>query len=361
LFFIVILASRPVTAQDPFFYDGTRALSLGRAFTGLVDDENSLFYNPAGLARFDGGRVSLSGYIQQYSWQSSAQILGGIQPNFTDRGLNVSYVQNRFGLSYSTTGKGWWDEVSMGSWSESGFTTEKVRPVNYEHFLTGSYAHELSSRISIGLTCKYLHYSYHSDADLFDDKDAAALDLGLLLLPCDKLSVGINLMNAASSKIDYLIYNDFRAIAFLSELPVNLTVGINYIPIKSVTITADARHLTEDDAANDNSDVLLEFKRSWHIGLEWRPVKGLSIRAGYFRCERPVQRSYPAVPFDASGSDHYEYNKYNNLTIGAGYAYRRFSIDLCIKNDDRESQVDKSQTTLRDSTLMGAGSISYSF
>ena len=359
--FIIIMSAASIGAQEPFFYDGTRALSLGKAFSALADDENALFYNPAGLTRMEGHRISLSGYIQQYSWTFDEQAIEGINPNFTDRGFTVSYVQNRFGISFSMTGKGWWDHIDFGRWMPEGTVINSERRVDYERYVTACYAHEILSWISLGITGKYLHFSSHFGSSLIDDLDGVTFDIGLLLDPSDRLSIGLNLQNTISSDINYAVYNDFSTIAFLSELPVNLTIGISWLPIDALTIAADVRNIFQDDVKNAISDYILEFKRSYHLGTEWRPTSGLALRAGYYKCERPVHRMYPVTPFGDTGPDSYEYETYNNFALGAGYFYRGFSFDLGVKFDDRKSKMDESPSTLRDSTAMGSASISYTF
>ena len=359
--FIISLSASTIHAQEPFFYDGTRALSMGKAFTGLADDENALFYNPAGLTRIDGRTISLSGYIQQYSWEVT---IFNMAPNFTDRGYSVSYVQHRFGFSYSMTGKGWWeswDREEREIYMPEG-STLSTRWVNYEHYLTASYAHEILPWLDLGLTGKYLHFSPYIEQDVFDDTDAVTFDIGLLLEPTDRLSLGLNLLNAVSSEINYSVYNDYTTVACLSELPVNLAAGIAWLPIDALTIMADVRNLLQDDVKNAINEHLLEFKRSYHLGIEWRPTSGLALRGGYYRCERPVRQVYPVTPFGDTGPDYYEYETYNNFALGAGYDYQGFSFDLGVKLDDRKSKMDESTTSqVRDCTAMGSASISYSF
>ena len=357
----LVLSPVKIEAQEPYFYDGTRALSLGKAFTGLADDENALFYNPAGLTRIEGRTISLSAYIQQYSWEVTSF---NMAPNFTDRGFTVSYVQKNFGISYSMTGKGWWeswDREERDIYMPEG-STLSTRWVNYEHYLTASYAHEILPWLDLGLTGKYLHFSPHSDIERLGDRDGFTFDLGLLLNPADRLSIGLNLLNALSSDINYTVYNDYTSVAWLSELPVNLAVGIAWIPIDALTITADVRNLLQDDVKSAFSDYDLEFKRSYHFGLEWRPTAGLALRGGYYWCERPVDQVYPVTPFGDTGPDCYEYETYNNFALGAGYFYRGFSLDLGVKLDDRKSKMNESTTSqVRDSTAMGSASISYTF
>ncbi len=361
--YILILSATSIGAQEPFFYDGTRAMSMGKAFTGLADDENALFYNPAGLTQIEGHRISLSGYIQQYAWEITMELLEGWAPNFTDRGYTVSYAKHRFGISYSMTGKGWWeswDREEREIYMPEG-STISTRWVNYEHYLTASYAHEILPWLDLGLTGKYLHFSPHSDIERLGDRDGFTFDLGLLFDPVDRLSIGLNLLNALSSDINYTVYNDYTSVAWLSELPVNLAVGIAWLPIDALTITADVRNLLQDDVKSAFSDYDLEFKRSYHFGLEWRPTAGLALRGGYYWCERPVKRIYMGgVVFNTIYS--YEYDSYNNFALGAGYMYKGFSFDLGGKLDDRKSKMNESTTSqVRDCTAMGSASISYSF
>lgn len=53
--------SRAGTSAFPFLKInvGARAVAMGGAFTGLADDESSLYYNPAGITSFDKHRVIL--------------------------------------------------------------------------------------------------------------------------------------------------------------------------------------------------------------------------------------------------------------------------------------------------------------
>jgi len=361
---ILILSAIPIIAQEPYFYDGTRAMSMGKAFSALSDDENALFYNPAGLTRVKDRRVSLSGYIQQYSWEITVSGLEGFAPNFTDRGFIISYIQNRIGISYSLTGKGWWESFENGErdiYMPEGSPTSSNRPVNYEHCLTACYAHTILPCLDLGLTGKYLRFSPHVDSERLEDRNGFTFDLGLLLRPAERLSIGLGLLNAVSSDMNCIIYNDYIAVAYLSELPVNLTAGITWLPIDPLTVTADVRNILQDDVRSALNDYDFEFRRSWHLGIEWRTRPWMALRGGYYRCERPVERVYMGGIFDDAAYS-YEYNTYNDFSFGAGFLYRKFTLDTGFKLDDRSSRMNESATTeLRDSTVMGSVSVSYSF
>ncbi len=47
---VLLLAGRPLDSQA-ILYEGIRPLGMGNAFTAVSDDENAVFYNPAGLSR----------------------------------------------------------------------------------------------------------------------------------------------------------------------------------------------------------------------------------------------------------------------------------------------------------------------
>lgn len=51
---VLVLTGLPASAKVyPSFYRGVRPLGMGDAFTAVADDENALFYNPAGLSKID--------------------------------------------------------------------------------------------------------------------------------------------------------------------------------------------------------------------------------------------------------------------------------------------------------------------
>lgn len=358
---ILLLSATSLSAQEPYFYDGTRSLSMGKAFVGLADDENAIFYNPACLSRIEGHKVSLSGYIQQYSWEVTVWPLAGWKPNYTDRGFTASYVQKRFGISFSYTGKGWWEDVTISDWMSGTSYTKK--PMDYEKYVAASYAHDILPWFSLGLTGKYLHFSPSAETDLLENSDGVTFDLGFLFDPVDRLSIGINLVNLLSSDINYAVYNDYTGINWLNELPINVTFGLAWLPIEALSLSADVRNLLQDDVSPAVGDYILEFKRSYHLGLEWRPTAGVSLRAGYYLADKAVDRINPVLPFGSpSGTDYYEYEKYNNFAFGAGFLYRRVTFDIGVKIDDRSSKMEESETSeLQDNTAMGSASLSYTF
>ena len=56
---LLTLAQPAQAEQFPSYYQGTRALGMGGAFTAVADDSGALFYNPAGLRQLEGMSLDL--------------------------------------------------------------------------------------------------------------------------------------------------------------------------------------------------------------------------------------------------------------------------------------------------------------
>ena len=60
VFVMLILPLHAVDAKEyPTLYRGPRPLAMGGAFTAVADDENALFYNPAGIAEISTLRAGI--------------------------------------------------------------------------------------------------------------------------------------------------------------------------------------------------------------------------------------------------------------------------------------------------------------
>lgn len=66
---ILYMSAVPVYAEEfPYIYKGIRPLGMGNAFITVADDENALFYNPAGLNDVEGfGGVEILNPVIEFS------------------------------------------------------------------------------------------------------------------------------------------------------------------------------------------------------------------------------------------------------------------------------------------------------
>jgi len=69
--FSLMIISSAYATELPRLYKGIRPLGMGGAFTAVADDQNALFYNPAGLDKVDGwglGIVPLQVEVGENGW-----------------------------------------------------------------------------------------------------------------------------------------------------------------------------------------------------------------------------------------------------------------------------------------------------
>jgi len=59
LLFICNLSSLAMEKDDPIMVSGIRPMGMGGAFTAVADDENSVFYNPAGITQRTGDLIQI--------------------------------------------------------------------------------------------------------------------------------------------------------------------------------------------------------------------------------------------------------------------------------------------------------------
>ncbi len=246
---------------------GTRAIGMGGAYTATADDINSLYWNPAGLARV----YSREAYFNHVDWISDVKL------DYAGFGIEVP--------SFGTLGA-FVSLLSMGSMEVR--TTAQPEGTG-EMFDAGSlligisYARNLTDEFSIGFNAKYINeYIWHESAVSF------AFDIGTLYrIPfLNEFRIGASISNfgpkmqlagrditqitQAGAGDGNIINTDLQLDAF--ELPLLFRIGIAVDAIKNsdsrLTLAADAVH------PNDNSEYV-------NSGLEYTWNEMFSIRAGY--------------------------------------------------------------------------------
>jgi hypothetical protein len=120
---------------------GARGTALGGAFSALVEDVSSLYYNPAGAALLEGPAAMFSTYDYvaetRYSW-------GGIAFPFSGGARTVGFQLGTFGFD---------DQPVYTAAQPDG--TGSVYSVS-ETFAGITYAENFSDRFSAGITAKFV-------------------------------------------------------------------------------------------------------------------------------------------------------------------------------------------------------------
>lgn len=118
---------------------GARAVGMGGAFTGLADDEASLYYNPSGIASLEGNRLIFT--YHNYVADLQSGFLGYIHPLDPTRRIGVS-------VSY----------LNYGDFVQTDRAGNETGTFSGGDLLVGiSFAEQKTDRISYGGTAKFIY------------------------------------------------------------------------------------------------------------------------------------------------------------------------------------------------------------
>lgn len=83
--------------QYPRLYRGVRPLGMGDAFTAVADDENALFYNPAGLAKISTFQIGIFNPLIEVSEKSIELVQDAQDANLDDTGEVADLLKEYIG------------------------------------------------------------------------------------------------------------------------------------------------------------------------------------------------------------------------------------------------------------------------
>ncbi len=266
---VVALADEGVHTSIHRHYQAQRALGMGGAFTAVADDYNSLFYNPAGLARLDSGQINLSieGGVSAQQVQKFFKDIEAASASTNDPNAKITAINQVLGTVY---GK----QLSLrlgllhGIWARPGFAfgflpldfTMDVKVHNQvspalnlrafadttlalgygSHFKTEA----LFGKLSWGATAKWINRGYANkqasafdlvrDSSIFDKSDlrwgyTADVDLGLLYSPVIPTEGVMSVFQAARPTFGLVVRNLIDS-GFNQSLPGQNSEGVSVTP-----------------------------------------------------------------------------------------------------------------------------------
>ncbi len=210
---------------------GARAAALGDAFTVIVDDSTSLYWNPAGLAKMEKRQFSAT-------------------YNMWFAGINQGYLGMGFPLAREGVAAGGVNYVDMGDFDgrdEAGNPTGTftASALNYQL----GYANRVGEKLTWGISAGIVQ-----DTIAEDIKSTYAANLGLIFRSSESLSLGLALQNIGGQ-----LGSD--------PLPFVAKVGMAYT-WKSLLLVLDIASPTDNDLY-------------YCAGIEWWIMDGIALRAGY--------------------------------------------------------------------------------
>lgn len=284
IFLCLILcgAALAETAPDPIrIAVGARQLGMGKAFAGLADDVSSVFLNPAGIANATSWQVtSMSGQLfEEFNYLS----LSGLYP--TEYGnFAVAYVGSSIAGALPT-------RIEAGSEADPVIVVDTSRDtMSYSNNLVLlSYGRKIG-RVNLGANLKLFSVNLCGGSARGNE-----LDIGIQAKPLSWLSLGANIQNALPAGLGGKLY--YEGSGWSEEYPAVLKIGAA-IDLHRVKLLADL----DREIERANLPALM------HLGVEWKPIELLAIRAG--------------IDQDMVGT-----GTVNNLTAGAGIYYGNFRFD----------------------------------
>jgi hypothetical protein len=328
--------------ETPVFIRGTRVLGMGGAFTAISDDQNAMFFNPAGLTQRQGGQFTLFelqgtisedalSFYQFYndnkdklehfdslSLTDKANLITDINNTITKYktevrvGLpNTSYVS---GPGLVSWGLGVFDQADLGFQIRQGLLIPTIDVWgNIDVVCAIPLAHRFDSipynvpgKISVGITPKFIDRGKISDYGesilAFDNFNPViqmgqgyGFDLGALYQPTDRWNVGLTVNDFGGTPISYAraesTNNNIPMVKepFTGVIMPRWNLGGAYVPSK-ICYWPGKSFSTKDRLvlAVDADDLISDIEpltdqsvyKKLHMGAEFR-FYTLSLRAGF--------------------------------------------------------------------------------
>lgn len=286
------------TAIDPIYLGvGARPLGMGKSYVAVAEDAEGLLLNPAGLAKFSGGRVT-SMYANLMGDASYMVVAGGI-PVGDSMGIGAGFASVSVGdilLSDSDN-----NPLGSATYTNGVLFLSMAADLQKDRIMAPLLPNK-GADLLIGTNIKFFMLN-SSGSDLVEDGNGSGInmDIGLLYAPKNKnFAIGFNVQNALPPSIGKITYKSGAE----DELPTVFKVGTKF------------KILGEAPALNVSSQKLnllvdADFCR-WgtglHIGTEYQPADWLTLRAGLDQDASPSKASM-------------------NPTFGVGLKYSGFSFD----------------------------------
>ncbi|MDD5593597.1 MAG: hypothetical protein PHG97_02495 [Candidatus Margulisbacteria bacterium] len=283
----------PVLAQANL---GARPMGMGGAFAGLADDVNAIYVNPAGITSVKKESVLVSTRLiegREYT------MIGGVEK--TPFGsLGIGYVGSTDPITGSldlTT----WDGESPVRYSSQTLYVSLAQDLNQQIRVPDNLG-----LLSLGVNVKFSSRKIGTTKGLSTDGGSNIdLDLASVFKPTDYLSFGLAMKN------------------FMNAQPSPAVANLNTSDEKNSTLLAGI------------SGNLFENAVTWsvegrQVGCEWRPVDGLTLRAG-----RGNGNTTTGIGFNLNGfSVDYAYLNPTIVGNGAGPVHY-WSVSITPKTESK--------------------------
>jgi long-subunit fatty acid transport protein len=276
----VVLRAGGTTTYDFLRSDvSARAAALGGSFVTMIDDPNSIFYNPAGLASLTGNRVSFGFFKHLMDINSGYASYGTEIPKLGFVGFGAVYIN--YGQFQQTGEEG----QNLGTFGAGEFA------------LSAGYAGELESGFNYGVNAKFI---YSSIANY--NSSGAAVDFGLLYSAVpQRLILGASLLNLGTQFNPYINTRE--------DLPLDLKIGASIYPEHLPAVI-----LVSFDGLNEQQNNFGNRLKAFAVGVEFTASPNVQLRFGYNNENRQDLTIGQSAGFAG-------------LSLGIGFTNNTYNID----------------------------------
>ncbi len=351
---------------------GSKATSLGGAYSAYANGPFAVYYNPAGLVQIKRPMVSagfevMDPSLKVYDYRAKDSNGNKVQPydktiSDTSPSLIIPSVgfaiplNDRFTFGFATYVPyglhiKWRSDNLKNAGAYNSFESYYIRVV-----ATPTVAYKITDKLFIGLGVSIgRSYSgsqrriYAPSIPSLNNKiikgnlmDAVnySYNIGIMYKPIDKLTLGLTYRSRTqthfSGTVKVIGVQSVGASTSIDH-PDQIQGGIRFTPIKNLSLEADVlwTHWDVVDQYTLHFDKPLlgktkeVFNRNWKnttqykFGAEWKASKLLTLRAGYYYDPSPV----PTETFDLLWPDG---NK-STYSGGLGLNFGRLSVDLAVQ------------------------------
>lgn len=349
---------------------GQRALAMGHTGVAVVNSAELGFFNPAGLVHLENQltiSAGVSAVFSEVAWQNenTGEVARTDNPAGTPFYFNASYKLNdnlAVGLSvytpYGSTVK--WEDDWAGSHLVNNIELQAI-------YIQPLISYKIADFVSIGggpiFVTGAVNFNRNLTRTLTDidgNRSNVTIDAsgvnefgwsaGALFTATEDLKIGVNyrseiIMNAEGGEADFQnIPNTplapFEDTTFDAELPLpaELTVGLSYELNEKWLLAFDFNRtywgvyesldITFANGTVSSNPRAYEDSNTWRFGAQYLATEKLTLRAGYYLDESPVQPGYfaPETPRnDSMGfTGGLSLDVTSRLAIDASFAYIRF-------------------------------------
>lgn len=203
---LILISVTMLSAVFDDYQPSARARAMGGAFTGVANDANALFYNPAGIA--DSRYEAMIGF---------ANLNGEAFSEFKTLAAAAA-LPNKWG----TIGFG----VRMLDVDYEGETLISEQTYTVSHGIT--LQKDIHSTINLGYSVNYYNLAFEDD----DSDNAFGIDMGATAVLHTRTKLGFAVTNLTQSKMGFENQID---------LPSKLALGVSYLPYDRVTTTIEVK------------------------------------------------------------------------------------------------------------------------